>query len=53
MSAICISAPVLYCTVFLYLTAMIKIVNNTNKDRLMPNLHQNMEHQTKSDLLTH
>ena len=34
---------VFYFIVFLYLTSMIKIVINTNEDRLMLYLRQNME----------
>ena len=41
----------LYCIVFLYLTTMIKIVNNANKDRLMYHFRQNMERQTRSKKL--
>ena len=41
----------LYCIVFLYLTTMIKIVNNVNKDRLMYHFRQNMERQTRSKKL--
>ena len=50
---ICISVPVLHCILFLYLTSMIKIVNETDKDRLIPNLHQNMEPWTRSTVLAH
>ena len=38
------------CTVFLYLTSMTKILNNTNKDRLLPHLPQNMECQARSSV---
>ena len=48
-----VRVPVLNCIVFLYLTSMIKMVNNNNKDRLMPHLHQNMERQTRSKVLQH
>ena len=40
------SVPVLCCIVFLYLTSMIKIVNNTNKDQLM-------FYQTRAKVLAH
>ena len=43
----------LYCIVFLYLTAMKKVVNNTNKDQFMPYLHQNMKRQTRLKVLAH
>ena len=52
-SEICMSVPVLCCIVFLYLTSMIKIVNNTNKDQLMFYLRQTMEHQTRAKVLAH
>ena len=48
-----VRVPVLNCIVFLYLTSMIKMVNNNNKDRLMPHLRQNMERQTRSKVLQH
>ena len=43
----------LYCIVFFHLTAMIKIVNNPNKDQLMPHLHQTMERQSRLKALAH
>ena len=33
---------------FIYLTSMIKVVNNTNKDRLMPHLWKNIELHKRS-----
>ena len=44
----CVSVPVLHCIVFLYIKLMMKIVNNTNNDRFMAHLHQNMERHTRS-----
>ena len=44
---------ILYCFAFLYLSPIIKIVNSTNKDRVIPHLHQNMERQTKLKVLAH
>ena len=38
------------CIVFLYLTSVTKILNNTNKDRLLPHLPQNMECQARSSV---
>ena len=50
---VCINVPVLYCIVLLYLMSMIKIINSTNKDQLMPRLRQNMERQKILKVLPH
>ena len=50
---ICIRVPALNCIAFFYLTSMIKMVTNNDKDRLMPHLRQNMERQTRLKVLKH